>query len=330
MKTPTLTSSLWAKPPQVCALGQSIIKIELPASAPLHTRRGNLLALKGDPSCASTTLSVLNPLTRIPRGIPFLYQKFISTEPCECYISTPKKTCCAILNLNGLSDWTITRRNALLSWTGASIFLTPLSNWHGSVGQWGNTRVSGRGSVVLASRGECFTLSLSGNEQYIVLRSNVLAFTSESAPQPFLLANKRLSFSLPKMRLGSFLLRWEFFRVMRDTDTWKMIMSVVRFISGWSRKRIRSEQEFWRFQGPGSVVVQSNASFNEVANDGQVIVESAAESSSLNDNRPPGTRISTPRLMSPRVSEASKPKIAEVVSGDVTIKDVDDFKAFMR
>lgn len=327
------------KTPLFQLLGKSVVKVNLPASAPLHSRRGSLIALKGEIGSASSTLSVLNPLNRLPLGIPFLYQKILSTAPSECYVAAPAKCTCAILELDGLSDWTIAQRNALLAWSGGSLFLTTVFNRRGSATRWGNTRISGRGQVVLAVSGDSFRLDLSEGEDYIVHSNNILAYTQSSIPTTFRLRSKPFSFTIPALRLPTFLSNIEFFRVMRKTDTWKGIKTLFWKIRIWSRKSVWGDRQFLHFQGPASVVIQSRGTLPEslAAEEGGKGIGSNERNASMLLMEPAAEGLSSSQYLKDgllsshsRVSRSSVPKIATVENGTVKIDDTESFQEFLR
>jgi hypothetical protein len=189
---------------------------------------------------------VLSPLLRLPKRIPFLYQKITSTTPLTCIISTntPNTTFC-VLALDGTADWYLTQPSALLAWSGHSIVVKP-------------QEITGRGLVALVGRGQVYKVALKPSEEFIINRRSLLAYSAGGQkPESTRLAATALRFQIPRIRLGlgiaEKLREVEWINAVRTSKSWQMLGKMV-----WALKMvIWGDREFLKFVGPATVLLQS-------------------------------------------------------------------------
>jgi len=269
----TLTSSF----PQdavfeVVGTPYSLLSATLSASQPLHTRRGSLVGLSGDPSTTVSTLSLLSPLRRALVGIPFLYQRLTSTTPITALIS-PKSTCTslAVLHLTGTTDWKISQRKALLAWTGNTLNITPFLNRRLTLSHWGSSTCTGRGLLALCGRGNLFSITLSVNETYIAHPANILAYSISTPhpPQPYRFKSSPTTTSTGAINLQiphssytftNYFPRSRLLTNLQKSDTWQLLTHLTHTLRTWSRRTIWSDRLFLQFTGPTTILLQSRAS----------------------------------------------------------------------
>ncbi|KAF2786069.1 hypothetical protein K505DRAFT_368546 [Melanomma pulvis-pyrius CBS 109.77] len=240
----------------------SLLSVSLAASQHLYTRRGTLVGLSGSAENAQSTLSFLEPFRRAPVGIPFLYQKLSSTSPITALLSTKSPISSIVtVQLDGREDWLISQRQALLAWTGHTLSLKPTYNVKLGFAHWGNTYVTGRGLLALVGSGQIYQVQLKAGESYVAHPSNVVAYTaSVTPPLPFRFKSSSLRFQVPDLGFGLLLQNINFFRVMRETATWKTLATLVHTAKTWLRRSIWGDRLFLRFQGPSTMLIQSRAS----------------------------------------------------------------------
>lgn len=237
---------------------------------------------------AHSTLSILEPIRRAPFGIPFLYQRISSTSPLTALISTKSPiTSLSVLHLDGTVDWMISQRNALLAWTGHNLSVSPTINRSMSLAHWGNTKVTGRGLVAVAGAGQIYQLKLQPGEKYVAHPGNVIAYTiTQNPPLPYRFKSSNLRFQLPDMNFSAFLPDVKFFRVMKESATWKAIAKILFNLRTTARRTIWGDRLFLQFQGPTTILMSSRASrisdvltnrdVDEIANTETGVVQSLA------------------------------------------------------
>lgn len=242
----------------------SLLNARIPSKAILYTRRGTLIGINGDVKNLRSTLSVFNSgffgaTSRILGGMPFLYQKVQSDDHFTALIGTRSTaTSFAVLELDGLFDWNITSKDALLAWSGPQA----------STKQQGIDRsllhismnLTGRGSAVIAGNGQIYQVVLQQEDEYIIHPSSVLAYAvSCPPPQPLKLQSIRIAlpYKLPSFR--RFLLRYEFFQVMSKQAFWITFKNALTSIKSFFSKMIWGDQLFVRFKGPTTILLQSRS-----------------------------------------------------------------------
>ncbi|KAL1310899.1 hypothetical protein AAFC00_001129 [Neodothiora populina] len=249
----------------------SLLSASISASQDLYTRKGSLVGFNGDAESTVSTLSILEPFRRALFGIPFLYQKITSTSPYTALISTKSPvTTFSVIHLDGRLDWMIAQRNALLAWTGHSLSVRPQIKTSMSLAHWGNSRVTGRGLLCLSGKGQIYQLALKSGEEYVVHPNNLIAYSvMQHAPQPYRFRSSTLRFQIPSP--SSLLPDTRFFRIMRESQSWRFIASAAYTMRTWARRTIWGDRLFLRFQGPANILIQSRgASIRESLSAGDV------------------------------------------------------------
>ena len=210
----------------------------------------------------SQPFSILKPLRRAVLGIPFLYQRISSTSPITALISTKSPlTSFTVLHLNGTVDWMVTQRKALLAWTGHTLSVSPTLNRAMSLAHWGNSEITGRGLVALAGPGQIYQITLKPGEEYVAHPGNVVAYTiTQHPPLPYRLKSSSLRLQVPNLGLSYLIPDIKFFRVMRQTATWKGIKQLLFNLRTAARRTIWGDQLFLQFHGPTTILLSSRAS----------------------------------------------------------------------
>jgi uncharacterized protein (AIM24 family) len=211
---------------------------------------------------AQSTLSILEPFRRAVLGIPFLYQRISSTSPITALISTKSPlTSFTVLHLNGTVDWMVTQRKALLAWTGHTLSVSPTISRGMSIAHWGNSQVSGRGLVALAGPGQIYQITLKSGEEYVVHPGNVVAYTvTQHPPLPYRLKSSSLRLQVPNLGFSYLIPDIKFFRIMRQTATWKGITQLLFNLRTAARRTIWGDRLFLQFHGPTTILMSSRAS----------------------------------------------------------------------
>lgn len=245
----------------------------LSASQPLHTRRGTLVGLSGDPTNVVSTLRTLNPVRRALVGIPFLYQRVTSTAPISLLISSKStNSTLSVLQLDGTQDWKLAQRASLLAWTGSSLNVTPTISQKLSLVHWGTSDVTGRGLLALSAQGHTFALDLAKGESYVAHPSNILAYTTTntSPPQPFRFRSSQARFQIP-LQLGNWFPDSRFSRALKTSGTYKFFQNISLHLKTWSRRTIYGDRLFLKFEGPTTILLQSRANrVNEILTNEQI------------------------------------------------------------
>jgi len=78
------------------------------------------------------------------------------------------------------------------------------------------------------------------NVEVLIKTSNVVAYTmGKNPPAPYRFKSSVLRLEVPGLSgLGRFLPETRFFRVMRETGTWKAITGILFTLRTWSRRTI--------------------------------------------------------------------------------------------
>ena len=148
---------------------------------------------------------------------------------------------------------------ALLAWTGQTLSLRPTVDYKVSMAYWGHTEVTGRGLVALVGRGSTSEMTIGEGESYVVHPGHVLAYSmNATAPVPYRF--KSTSFRLQIPNLASYLPDTRFFRVMRESETWRTVGRILFILRTWTRRTIWGDRLFLRFQGPTTLLLQTRAS----------------------------------------------------------------------
>lgn len=229
----------------------------------------------------------------------------------------------------------VAQRKALLAWTGHTLSISPSINRKLSLAHWGNSEVTGRGLVALAGPGQIYQVSLKAGEEYVAHPGNVVAYTiTQHPPLPYRFKSSNLRFQIPELGLADWLPDVKFFRVMRQTDTWRVITKVLYNLRTQARRTIWGDRLFLQFHGPTTLLLSSRASrvsdvlttrdINEIADSPPGVVQEAV------------TLVSRPKYMDAGASKSATDvptgfHVAEVNrDGKVNFEDVTDVKPFIR
>lgn len=205
---------------------------------------------------------MLGPFRRAALGIPFLYQRVSSTSPLTALISTKSPiTSLSVVHLDGTVDWMVTQRKALLAWTGHTLSVSPKISRGMSFAHWGNSQITGRGLVALAGPGQVYQVILKPGEEYVAYPGNVVAYTiTPNPPLPYRFKSSNLRFQIPNLGLGYLIPDIKFFRVMRQTDTWRGMANILFSLRTAVRRSIWGDRLFLQFRGPTTILLSSRAS----------------------------------------------------------------------
>ncbi|TVY51511.1 Altered inheritance of mitochondria protein 24, mitochondrial [Lachnellula cervina] len=325
-----------------CAVGRRAIQISATPTteSPIHTGDvlSNSIDAYTDPADArfeaQSTLSILNPFRRAALGIPFLYQRISSTSPLTALISTKSPlTSFTVLHLNGTVDWMVAQRKALLAWTGHTLSVSPTANRGMSLAHWGNTFLTGRGLVALAGPGQIYQVTLKAGEQYVAHPGNVVAYTvTQNPPLPYRFKSSNLRFQVPDLGFSRFLQGIKFFRVMRETDTWRAVTRLLFNFRTAARRTIWGDRLFLQFHGPTTILVSSRASrINDVltARDVNEIADSPAGAvhSAVTLASKPNEEVSSNKQASHVPTGFHSAEVSR--DGKVKFEDVQDVKPFV-
>ncbi len=155
----------------------------------------------------------------------------------------------------------VAQRKALLAWTGHTLSVSPAVNRGMSLAHWGNSEITGRGLVALAGPGQVYQINLRAGEEYVAHPGNVVAYTiTQHPPLPYRLKSSSLRFQIPSLGLGYLVRDIKFFRVMKETDTWRGITKLLFNIRTTARRTIWGDRLFLKFHGPTTILMSSRAS----------------------------------------------------------------------
>ena len=227
----------------------------------------------------------------------------------------------------------VTQRKALLAWTGHTLSVTPTVNRGMSFAHWGNSQITGRGLVALAGPGQVYQVSLKAGEEYVAHPGNVVAYTvTQYPPLPYRLKSSSLRFQIPDLGLGKYLPDIKFFRVMRQTDTWKGIGKLLFNFRTAARRTIWGDSLFLKFHGPTTILLSSRASK----------ISDVLTSRDINEiaDSPAGAVQSAVTLASTPMDEGLKKQVSDIPTGfhvaqvsrdgKVKFEDAQDAQLFVR
>lgn len=226
-----------------------------------HQSRQLCAIIVNQPFQVISTLSVLSPFSRALGAVPFLYQKISSTSPITTLLSTrSNSTSFAVVHLDGRLDWIIAQRAGLLAWTGHALTVKSQLNFQMNMGHWGQTYVTGRGLLGLVGKGQIYSISLKSGEEYVASPGNVLAYSvvDGKGPQPYRFKSTNLRFQIPDLTV--YLPQSRFLAEMRKTTAYRFFAKIGYTVRTWARRSIWGDGLFLRFQGPGTVLLQSRGS----------------------------------------------------------------------
>jgi hypothetical protein len=199
----------------------------------------------------------------------------------------------------------VTQRNALLAWTGHTISVSPTINRGMSLAHWGNSQITGRGLVALAGPGQVYQVTLAPGEEYVAYPGNVVAYTiTQNPPLPYRFKSSNLRFQIPNLNYSYLVPDTKFFRVMRESNTWRGITNFLFNLRTAARRTIWGDRLFLQFRGPTTLLLSSRASrmsdvlttrdINEIADSPAGAVHSAVTLSTKPQEESTPTRSDVP------------------------------------
>lgn len=130
-----------------------------------------------------------------------------------------------------------------------------------SLAHWGNSEITGRGLVALAGPGQIYQITLKAGEEYVAHPGNVVAYIiTQRPPLPYRLKSSSLRFQIPKLGLGYLVPDIKFFRVMKETNTWRGLTNLLFNLRTSARRTIWGDRLFLKFHGPTTILLSSRAS----------------------------------------------------------------------
>lgn len=283
---------------------------------------------------AQSTLSMLNPLSRAPFGVPFLYQRISATSPITALVSTKSPTTTfSILHLDGTTDWMVASRNALVAWTGHTLSLSSRLQTRLSMAHWGSTFLTGRGVAALSAPGQTYQLTLAEGEEFVAHPGSVVAYSvSRNPAEPFRFKSSSLRLQVPS--LTSWIPESEFVKNMRKTSTYQFLARVFYSLRTTTRRTIWGDRLFLRFKGPATVLLSSRGvrvadsltsdQVNEIADTEAGSVSKAVQMTAA-QGQPVVKAEATTEQAPSAIHIASVNK-----GGKVTFEDTKDLKEFVR
>lgn len=155
-------------------------KIPLLPSQPIHIHHNKILSIKTQSlSKISAKTQYSNPLGSLfLGGFNTKYRRFESIVPSELLLSGANNN---KLRLDGLIDWAIFPKNALISYSGIALHTQlsriPWSSGLSSLLKLGYLHLSGRGDVYLQNNGEVYTATLGVDEEIVVRKSGIVGIS---------------------------------------------------------------------------------------------------------------------------------------------------------
>jgi len=191
----------------------------------------------------------------------------------------------------------------------------------------------------VVGKGQIYQVVLKPGEEYVAHPSNVVAYTiTQNPPLPYRLKSSILRLQIPGISFGSILPDTKFFKVMRESTTWKALTSFLFIARTWSRRTIWGDRLFLRFHGPMTILIQTRASrlsdvltsrdVNEIA-DTQAGAAQAAVTLSLDRNEEgKSVGLNDPKTTQDAPTQLRVAKIGQ--DGTVKFEDTNDFSALSR
>lgn len=149
----------------------------------------------------------------------------------------------------------------MLAWTGHTLSISPTMGRGMTLAHWGNSKVTGRGLVALSGPGQIYQVTLGPGEEYVAYPGNVVAYTiTQHPPLPYRLKSSNLRFQVPQLGLGYLIPDTKFFRVMRESNTWRGLTKLLFALRTAARRTIWGDRLFLNFHGPTTLLLSSRAS----------------------------------------------------------------------
>ncbi|ODV92558.1 hypothetical protein CANCADRAFT_15129, partial [Tortispora caseinolytica NRRL Y-17796] len=180
---PTLHGSgPFAASPKFAAVGSpaTLVNINLPASSNLFIRKGSLVSLNGNLKDITSTLSLLNPVTRGLTATPTLYTKITSLSSVNILLGSRSSAfdTFTVLSLDGRADWKVTQKSGVYAWSGPSLSVSTKLDSKMNFANWATTLLSGRGQVALLAKGQVYQIKVEEGESIAINPRSLLAYST--------------------------------------------------------------------------------------------------------------------------------------------------------
>ncbi|RUS16810.1 mitochondrial biogenesis AIM24-domain-containing protein [Endogone sp. FLAS-F59071] len=253
----------WTTPPtsdptfQVISSGLgSALLIKLPPESSIVAATGTALGVSTTVRSALTTDGgYLTAAARRLTGSPLFHQHFSTSKtPGDVLLAPPRLADIATIDLNSNSLLTV-RRNAFLARTARVTVDLGIGGTRGldaGLAQRLIHRVSGPGTLAIASYGGLCRLILRDKEEYLVSPHNLIAWDARTAPQKVQVTAPPIPPSPSRLyRLG------EPFRAFADHRAVKPVLSLLIRSARLFRSYTFGSPQFVRLQGPGNFYIAS-------------------------------------------------------------------------
>jgi hypothetical protein len=154
-----------------------------------------------------------------------------------------------------------------------------------------------------------YQVTLKPGEEYAAYPGNVVAYTiTQHPPLPYRLKSSNLRFQIPNLGLSYLVPDTKFFRVMRESVTWRTLKKLLFNLRTAARRTIWGDRLFLQFRGPTTLLLSSRAAhINDVLTSRDV--DEIADS-------PPGAVHAAVTLATKPKDEDSGPKrVVDVPTG---------------
>ncbi|KAF9437997.1 hypothetical protein BGZ76_010284 [Entomortierella beljakovae] len=244
------SASKWIKQPSVAdpefevvsaGLG-SMLHVRLPSRSELYAAPGAAIGSSADVQSELSTAS--NPLKALGRrlaGGSLYFQKFSTSSSSGDVLLAPQyMSDIAAIRMDGTSEYYI-RRDAFLARSPRVILQLGLAKAGLGVTNFFAHRVTGRGTLAIASYGGIYRLVLAPNEEYLVNPRHLIAWEAGSSPAATRLAIDPTQEAKPEARSSKILSNPYVASALNISSRVAERMGNVLF----------GKQEFVRLQGPG-------------------------------------------------------------------------------
>ncbi|CAM9010341.1 unnamed protein product [Wickerhamomyces anomalus] len=233
--------------------------IPLQPSQPIHIHHNKILSIKTESlSKISSKTQYNNPLGSLLYGGFYLkYRKFESIIPSEILLAGQNNN---KLRLDGLIDWAIFPKDALISYSGVALNVSlhkiPWGSGLSSLLKLGYLHISGRGDVYLQNHGEIYTVNLGEKEEIIVRKNGVVGISVNgdelgSCCDAVALSNHEVQKESQEVVAG------KSENELKDLfwNTYHGIGKTLRYLVG-----LIAKDDFVKVRGPRSLILTSNVS----------------------------------------------------------------------
>lgn len=234
----------------------SVLLIKLPPESSIVAATGTALGVSTTVrSTLTTDGGYLTAAARRLTGSPLFHQYFSTSKtPGDVLLAPPRLADIATIYLNPSSRLTV-RRNAFLARTARVTVDLAIGGTRGldaGLTQRLIHRVSGPGTLAIASYGGLCRLVLRDKEEYLVSPHNLIAWDARTAPQKVQLAAPSIPPSPSRLYRLS-----KPFRTFADHRAVKPVLSLLARSARLFRSYTFGSPQFVRLQGPGDFYIAS-------------------------------------------------------------------------